>query len=255
MKSQAKSGLCRIALAALALVCSAVIAQANCRDVTFEDQGFTICEAHVGDDLRLFLRDDSDEIIGSFSRLRAGLEAAQSDLVFAMNAGMFHDDRRPVGLYVENGEQLARIVTREGPGNFGMLPNGVFCIADDHFAVIESRAYAQTAPDCRFATQSGPMLVIDGALHPRFLPDSTSHFIRNGVGVSGDGQTAYFAISNRPVIFHVFARLFRDQLGLDQALFLDGSVSRLYARDLNRADWGFPMGPMVGLVAPSAAEE
>lgn len=222
-----------------------------CRNIEFEAQSFTVCEAQAGDDLRLFLRDDEDAVIGSFSRLRERVEAEGNSLVFAMNAGMFHDDRRPVGLYLENGEQHARIVTREGPGNFGMLPNGVFCIAQNQFAVVESRQFDATQPDCLFATQSGPMLVIDGQLHQRFMANSNSYYIRNGVGVSDDGQTAYFVISNRPVIFHTFARVFRDTLGVNNALFLDGSVSRLFSRDLGRSDWGFPMGPMVGLVAPS----
>ncbi len=94
------------------------------------------------------------------------------------------------------------------------------------------------------------MLVIDGALHPKLLPDSDSFYIRNGVGVSADGQTAVFAISNDEVNFHLFARLFRDHLGLPDALYFDGNISRLYAPDLGRHDGGFPMGPIVGTVVP-----
>ncbi|MCB1390422.1 MAG: phosphodiester glycosidase family protein, partial [Rhodobacteraceae bacterium] len=96
-----------------------------------------------------------------------------------------------------------------------------------------------------------PMLVIDGALHPRFLPDSDSLHVRNGVGVSADGHDAWFVISDEPVTFHRFARVFRDVLGVPDALYLDGSVSRLYAPELGRDDWGLPLGPVVGLVAPS----
>ena len=92
------------------------------------------------------------------------------------------------------------------------------------------------------------MLVIDGALHPRFLIDSTSRFIRNGVGTSDDGRTAVFAISNNPVTFHQFGSLFRDHLNLRQALYFDGKVSRLYSRALGRSDFGFQLGPMVAVV-------
>jgi uncharacterized protein YigE (DUF2233 family) len=95
------------------------------------------------------------------------------------------------------------------------------------------------------------MLVIDGALHPRFLADSDSVFIRNGVGVSADGSEAWFVISDAPVTFHHFARFFRDALSVPEALYLDGSISRLYAPGLGRADWGLPLGPIVGLVAPA----
>jgi len=70
------------------------------------------------------------------------------------------------------------------------------------------------------------------------------------VGVSEDGQRAVFVISDQSVTFHRFARFFRDGLGLNRALYLDGSVSRLYAPGLERSDWGMPMGPVVGLVAP-----
>ncbi|MBU2360127.1 MAG: phosphodiester glycosidase family protein, partial [Alphaproteobacteria bacterium] len=73
--------------------------------------------------------------------------------------------------------------------------------------------------------------------------------IRNGVGTSADGRTAIFAISNDPVNFHTFARFFRDVLKTPNALFFDGSISRLYAPTLNRADFGFAaLGPMVGVV-------
>ncbi|MGL5010739.1 MAG: phosphodiester glycosidase family protein [Paracoccaceae bacterium] len=221
-------------------------AQAACRDLTFEGEGYTVCDVQAGEDLRLFSQGPNGNL-GSFGAVNDMLAQNGEALTFAMNAGMYHADRTPVGLYIENGIEQTPLVTRDGPGNFGLLPNGVFCIADT-FAVIESRSFAVSAPTCRFATQSGPMLVIDGALHPRFLPDSDSYNIRNGVGVSTDGRTAIFAISNAFVNFHTFARLFRDELGLPNALFLDGSISRLYAPNLDRNDTGFPMGPIIGTV-------
>jgi uncharacterized protein YigE (DUF2233 family) len=227
-------------------------AGAACRDEVFDDAPYTLCEVAAGEDVRLFLTDRAGEVFGSFARIEAELAEDGQRLVFAMNAGMYHPDRRPVGLYVEDGVQRAPIVTRAGPGNFGLLPNGVFCIAPGRLAVIESRAYAAAAQDCRDASQSGPMLVIDGQLHPRFIEGSPSTYLRNGVGVSADGLRAVFAISNRPVTFHQFGRLFRDHLRLPQALYFDGNVSRLHAPGLGRSDWGRPMGPVVGLVAPQS---
>ncbi len=241
----------RRTLAGLALCLAAGPVMAACETTEFEGQPFTACTARAGDDLRLFLNDAEGQLLGTFARVEAALEPDARHLVFAMNAGMFHPDRRPVGLYIEDQTEAAGIVTREGPGNFGMLPNGVFCVLPAGFAVLESRAFAANPPDCRFATQSGPMLVIDGELHPRFLPDSTSLFLRNGVGVSADRQRAVFVISDAPVSFHRFARFFRDALDLPQALYLDGNISRLYAPELGREDWGFPMGPIIGLVAPA----
>jgi uncharacterized protein YigE (DUF2233 family) len=238
---------------ALALLLSGPVQarDADCRTLDQDGQSYTVCEVAAGSDLRLFLNAADGTPLGTFDRLRKTLEAAGSDLGFAMNAGMYHGDRRPVGLYVEEGKEATHLVTRAGPGNFGMQPNGVFCIADTGFSVWETRAYDRTRPACRFATQSGPMLVIDGNLHPRFLADSDSRFIRNGVGVSVDGLTAFFAISDGPVTFHAFARLFRDALATPNALYFDGNISRLYAPDIGRDDAGFPMGPMVGLVIPA----
>jgi len=233
----------------IALLCAPLAAQAaECRDTVFEGASYTVCEVLQGEDLRLFLA-GPDGTYGSFKNVDAALEAEGQALGFAMNAGMYHRDLAPVGLYIENGVETARLVTRAGPGNFGMLPNAVFCIGDT-FRVIESVSYKETRPDCRFATQSGPMLVIGGELHPKLLPGSDSLYIRNGVGVSEDGTRAVFAISNDEVNFNSFARLFRDELGLTDALYFDGNVSRLYAPALGRHDGGFPMGPIVGTVVP-----
>lgn len=222
----------------------------TCRMTDHGGRSFAVCEVAAGADLQLFLTGADDRPMGTFDRLRDQVEAEGGQLIFAMNGGMYHSDRAPVGLYIEDAQEIAPIVTAEGPGNFGLLPNGVFCIAQTGFAVVESRAFAAAPRNCAFATQSGPMLVIDGALHPRFLPDSDSRYIRNGVGVSADGQRAVFAISDAPVSFHEFARLFRDGLDLPNALYFDGKVSRLFAPEIGRDDIGFPMGPMVGLVAP-----
>ncbi len=238
----------RALVAALALWAAPAMA-VTCQDVGFDGLTYTICEVDpAAEDLRLFLRDPAGAVYGSF----AAVEEAVGPLSFAMNAGMYHDDRAPVGLYLEDGAQAMRLVTNPGPGNFSLLPNGVFCIGAGRADVIESLRYEREAPECRFATQSGPMLVIDGALHPRFLPDSTSRHIRNGVGTSAAGDRVVFAISGEPVTFHEFARLFRDGLGLPQALYFDGNVSRLHAPALGRSDGGARMGPIVGVVDPAA---
>ena len=238
----------RAVLALILSLAPVAATAAGCRDTSFEGASYTVCEVTAGEDLRLF-HSGPDGAYGSFRNVDAALGAEGKALGLAMNAGMYHRDLAPVGLYVEDGVQVSKLVTRDGPGNFGLLPNGVFCIGDG-FRVVESRAFKAERPDCRYATQSGPMLVIGGELHPKLLPESDSTYVRNGVGVSGDGQRAVFAISNDAVNFHSFARFFRDELGLPDALYFDGNISRLYAPELGRHDGGFPMGPIVGTVVP-----
>lgn len=240
----------RAKLAALLMLGATGVGAAECRPFAFEGDTYVACEVTAGEDLRTFLTDDDREPIGTFDRLRSWADRRGLSVVFAMNAGMYHPDRSPVGLYVEDGREDAPIVTGASSGNFGLRPNGVFCVDMLGFSITESRTFAAMPRDCRYATQSGPMLVIGGALHPKFLPNSDSLYVRNGVGVSADGRTAWFLISDRPVTFYAFARAFRDGLGAPNALYLDGSISRLFAPDVGRDDIGFPMGPIVGVVDP-----
>ena len=162
-----------------------------------------------------------------------------------MNAGMFDENQRPIGLYVEDGKQAKKLNRRNGAGNFHLKPNGVFYIVDGKPAVLDSESYARSGIKPQFASQSGPMLVINGEIHPKFSATGTSRKIRNGVGINADGN-AVFAISDTAVTFHEFASLFRDQLMCRNALFFDGSVSGLYAPELGRNDGFLPLGPMVG---------
>ena len=238
----------RLALAAALSWLGGMAVGAPCQDTDFDGASFTVCRIDPAqEDVRLFLYDDAGAPLASFRAVNQALAREGRALGVAMNAGMYHADRSPVGLYVENGEETKRIVTSDGPGNFGLLPNGVLCLGDGTASVVESRSFAADPPDCRFATQSGPLLVIDGALHPRFLPDSDSLNIRNGAGVARDGRLV-LAISNEPVNFDRFARLFRDGLDVPDALYFDGSISRLYDAGTGRHDAGWPMGPMIGTV-------
>ncbi|WP_299644453.1 phosphodiester glycosidase family protein [uncultured Ruegeria sp.] len=238
------------ALVTLGAVVWAVQASAvTCEKLTHDDKRFTVCEVDAEtEDLRLFLNDENGDLLGHFSSVNEALAPGGERLAFAMNAGMYHDDRSPVGHYVENGKEVMRVISNPGPGNFGLLPNGVFCIREGRADVYETQDFLDQAPDCRFASQSGPMLVINGELHPRFLPDSTSLYVRNGVGTSADGTRVVFAISEDYVTFHEFGRLFRDVLETPNALFFDGNISRMYDRANKRSDVGFSLGPIVGVV-------
>ena len=237
-----------LALGALVAMTLPAAAAGICEKREFDGQGYAVCTLTAAQEpgLKLWLNDAEGRVLGDFSAVRRNLPEGEV-LAFAMNAGMYHADYSPVGLFLSDGAKEQDIITAAGGGNFGMLPNGVFCAGGAQpYRVIESRAFAKAQPECRLATQSGPMLVIDGKLHPRFLVDSDSRHVRNGVGVSADGQTAWFAISDRAVTFHECGRLFRDGLGARDALYFDGSISRLYAPELRRADFGLRLGPIIG---------
>jgi uncharacterized protein YigE (DUF2233 family) len=238
----------RCAAALIALFGFAPSAAAACEPRNFDAAKFTVCAFNPRrDDIRLFWTGPDGRPYGSLAALAQALEAKGETLMFAMNAGMFKEDQAPVGLYVENRLKLHEADTRSGATNFHMKPNGVFWVGDGAAGVTETSRYLAGPPPARYATQSGPMLVVDGKIHPKILPNGTSQKIRNGVGACGGGAVV-FAIAEEPVTFDAFARLFRDGLQCQNALFLDGSVSSLYAPELNRDDELGPIGPIVGVI-------
>lgn len=241
-------GLRRLAAIAVFLICASP-ADAACRAQVIEEARYAICTFSARDDIGVFLRDESGNTLGSFDRVNALLASRKRKLAFAMNAGMYHEDRSPVGLYVEDGKTLKKLSLARGGGNFGLRPNGVFFVDGKTVGVMETTAFARRKSTPRFATQSGPMLVINGKLHPKFKAGSEHKNRRNGVGVAGD--RVVFVISDSAVSLHAFARVFRDVLKTPNALYLDGSISRLYAPDLGRNDFGFQMGPVVGVTIPT----
>jgi uncharacterized protein YigE (DUF2233 family) len=161
-----------------------------------------------------------------------------------MNAGMFGEEGHAIGLLIEGGKQRHAINRREGGGNFHLMPNGVFLVREDGRAQVVKSADFKASDDIVFATQSGPMLLIEGKLHPAFEPDGRSRYVRNGVGIAPDGAPL-FVISEQPVSFGKLARLFRDGLHARNALYFDGSVSSLWDPANGRQDSFTPLGPMV----------
>ncbi len=220
-----------------------------CEAVTFEGARFTVCTADPGrHEIRLVVAGADGVPVREFDRLAAAVGLDASRLSFAVNAGMFEEDGSPVGLAIADGERRHKLNRRDASGNFHLKPNGVvFGNASGRWSVMETDAYAASVRTPDFATQSGPMLVIDGELHAQFDENGTSLHIRNGVGVDEAGR-AHFAISEEAVSFGRFARLFRDRLHCPNALFLDGSVSRLWDAHGGRKDVGARVGPLLAVL-------
>lgn len=219
-----------------------------CAESAFEDVGYIVCTVDPGKArISLHLRDASGKPWRQLDRFTAAMQEAGQPVAFAMNAGMYHEDLSPVGLHIENSLEVAPLQIGTGEGNFYMQPNGVFAVVPDGKPIImmtEIFGESDLAPE--FATQSGPMLVIDGALNAQFQPDGASRYTRNGVGIDGKGR-AVFAISRVPVSFGSFARLFRDRLRCRNALYFDGVVSTFSNGESTIEGGGYPAGPIVSV--------
>ena len=221
-----------------------------CEEVAEADHNYVICTFDLRrDNLGLYWQGADGAPLGGAGPLAVLAESKGRRLVFAMNAGMYDTALAPVGLYIENGRMLHKANTRNGSGNFHMKPNGIFYFGDGRAGVMETGRYLKSRLTPSFATQSGPMLVIDGQIHPKFQETGTSEKVRNGVGVRGD-STVIFAISVEPVSFYTFATLFRDRLKTPNALFLDGTISTLYAPPMPALGGWRELGPILGVTAP-----
>lgn len=192
--------------------------------------------------VRLYWRRDDGTDYRTFAAVREAVDREGLVMVAATNAGIYEPGYVPTGLYVEEGEVLVPLNTADGRGNFFLKPNGVLVVGDDgRAAVVSTEDYAAGRVGVErvaYATQSGPLLVEGGRLHPAFGPGSTSCRTRTGVGVTADGQVV-LAISNGAVNLYDFARHFRDVLGTPDALYLDGGYpTRLWAPRQGRQEDG-----------------
>ncbi len=181
--------------------------------------------------LQFFWKDDQGRIFKTIGAVKNQLDKQGKKMVFAMNGGMFKPGNEPVGLYIEKGKLLTPLDTSTSAGNFYLKPNGVYYIDNNGKAAIAETGKFIINNNIRFATQSGPMLLTDGKMHTAFNKNSQNLQIRNGVGILPNGNTV-FAMSTEKVSFYNFAQFF-SKLGCRNALYLDGSISRMYCPEKN----------------------
>jgi uncharacterized protein YigE (DUF2233 family)/acetyl esterase/lipase len=207
-----------------------------------------VCRVNVRKEkLELFLHDDTGQPFKSFDAIERSLRPTSRKLVFGMNAGMYQRNFSPVGLFVSGGKELAPLNTNSGTGNFYLKPNGVFLVSESGARVVESAEYPGIREGALLATQSGPLLVRNGGIHPAFNAGSESRLIRNGVGVPSP-DVAVFAITDEPVNLHEFATFFRDVLKCPDALYLDGVISSLHSPERKRSDRKTDLGPIIAVI-------
>jgi uncharacterized protein YigE (DUF2233 family) len=218
-----------------------------CREVAFEEVPLTHCTADPAQHRINMANLGADkQPFGSLATFAASVDAGT--VAFAVNGGMYGDDLKPIGYYVENGERMAELNRGDGTGNFYMKPNGVFFGTGGKWQVLGSNTFFNTVGDRpEFGTQSGPLLLVDGKLHPEIQDNGPSRAIRNGVGVDAKGR-AHFVMSGAPISFGQLARYFRDEVKVAEALYLDGGVSSLWdpatGRQGGRMDGG-RVGPII----------
>jgi uncharacterized protein YigE (DUF2233 family) len=183
------------------------------------------------DSLGLFWKNDAGELINSFEKLSKFALSKKKEIVFAMNAGMYMEDYTPLGLYINNHTIFHPINTAKGKGNFYMQPNGIFYLTDSLNPKICKTTDSIDFKKAKFATQSGPLIIIDGNINPLFKKGSNNLNIRNGVGILPN-DSVVFVISKNEVNFYDFAAYFKS-LGCKNALNFDGYVSKVYIPEKN----------------------
>jgi uncharacterized protein YigE (DUF2233 family) len=198
--------------------------------------------------LKLYWKDEHNQRFRSLQGLKSWLAARGQKLVFAMNAGMFNPSYAPQGLYIQARQTITPLDTTAGTGNFYLKPNGVFFLTSDTSAHICRTEDFRNDGRVAYATQSGPMLVINGQIHPAFRPGSTNLQIRNGVGILPDNRVL-LAMSRTKISLYDFASYFK-KAGCRQALYLDGFVSRTYEPTANSPQTDGDFGVIIGVTAP-----
>jgi uncharacterized protein YigE (DUF2233 family) len=243
------------ALAATAMGCVAPADAVDGRDLVFDSQSyFAVTVDTRREDIELhWINPDTDQPFGTIDALRTWTAGKGRPLSFATNAGIYDREFKPLGLYIEGGKALVPLNLIHGnprSGNFSLLPNGVFAVYDDGTADVRtSEGFRDAGRKPRWATQSGPMLVIDGEINPQFDNGSDSMKWRSGVCAKTPHEVV-FVVSRAPVNFHSFARLFRDEIGCRDALFLDGTISQAFTPDDGYAGApAFMTKPYAGMIA------
>lgn len=218
--------------------------------VTHAQQTFDVYFVnYTGSNIQLCWKDDKGNKLISLNNLKKQIEKNGKKLLFATNAGIYLEDNSPQGLYVENGKELRPLDKKKkvSNANFYMQPNGVFLLTKNEGKIVVTYKYTDYKDQAIYATQSGPMLVINGKLNNTFKKGSPNNgYIRSGVGISDKGQII-FAISNAGCNFHDFATLFKDKLHCNNALYMDGAICRSYIPALNRHQLGGNFGAMIAV--------
>lgn len=214
--------------------------------INWNGVSFDVVRVESGNEIVMRWADSTGKPLGKLETFMSYSEFRGVPLSMAMNGGMYLKDQSPQGLYIENGVKHKSVNTDSAYGNFYLMPNGVFGITQNGDARVLTRdRFIKSYEGWRYATQSGPMLVINNTYHPAIRKGSSNVHIRNAVGVTEEG-VVYFVISNRKTNFYTLASLFKERLNCPNALYLDGFVSKMRVPSEGRIEDG-NFGVMIGV--------
>lgn len=223
--SKSMSCLLKPLLLALAFVPALAAAQSGCQltDTTLTLQSYTADPHH--ERIAIYWRKPDGKDYGS---LRALLSAINGDgrVQMAMNGGIYDKTYVPLGLYIEKGQQKVAVNRATGGGNFFIKPGGVFYLRGQQAGIVTLDKLKSTK-GMDYAVQSGPMLIENGKINWRLKPSATSRKLRNGVGINAQGKVVFMQ-SARETNFYDFACYAKSRLNVQQMLYLDGTISKMY---------------------------
>lgn len=171
-----------------------------------------------------------------------------------VNAGYFDKAHRPMGLLRRDGKSL-----KTAPRGGGFLSNGCFTVAKGVPDICEFGCHAANSD---LAIQSGPLLVMEGKVHPGVRKASLSQSCRTAIGIDWEdrvwlvvARSPLGGLSLRDEALMLARPLSRGGLNLRKALNLDGGSStqllfQIRGRQpVTRGD-GRPLPAWLGVVFP-----
>ena len=217
----------------------------------FRENSFSFIEVDLNKyHIRFFWKDQNGEYFHTFENVEKWIKRKGESIIAITNGGIYEPDYSPTGLYIEKGTLKSPLNLNEGDGNFFLKPNGIFLITENRAKIIESLYFnPEKISMIEYAQQSGPLLVLNNKIHPVFKKNSHHRKLRSGIGVN-ENKKVYIAISNCAVTFYEFATFFKEDLKCPNALYLDGTISRLYAPLINKFESNYGnYAVMIGVTA------
>ncbi|MEM1162670.1 MAG: phosphodiester glycosidase family protein [Pseudomonadota bacterium] len=186
-------------------------------------------------DLQLHWKNGEDQF-WTLDAVREHLESQDRCVAFLSNAGIYGEDYAPLGLHIENGEQVRGVNPAKGSGNFSWN-SGVFALRDGRPEVRRHTAWPGNR-GVNVANQSGPALVIGGKRTSAGRSDA-GRYSRGAIVSYRDGRAGFVHTSSR-IEFRRMVDLAQAKGRVQGMLYLDGRINDWWQRGMRRPARGFP---------------